>query len=298
MVAVVRQLWFDRKPLKQDEIDPTTRLVKRTVQAFLTVPDLSDKKKWTKPIQEIAGVDEPLRDSRTLVAQLRDRIADLIRDEKLKPGDKLPTEAQLTQRFHISRPALREALKLLEQDGAIFVEHGRGRFISAMSAVHVERPITVFESITDMTRHYGYSTVNKVLSISEEDASAEIATALHLAEGARVIRLERLRLQSDEPILYCIDYLPRTVIAARLYDIDWSGSLLDLLDQHRQRPRLSSATVTAVMLPEAVIARHDLGGFGPALLIRETCFSPAGQPVIHAIDYHRGSHFSFSLVRK
>ena len=57
-------------------------------------------------------MEEPLRDSRTLAVQLRDRVADLIKDEGLQPGDKLPTEAQLTQRFKISRPALREALNL------------------------------------------------------------------------------------------------------------------------------------------------------------------------------------------
>jgi GntR family transcriptional regulator len=243
-------------------------------------------------------LDEPLRDGRTLVVQLRDRIADLIRDERMAPGDKLPTEAQLTTRFRISRPALREALKLLEQDGIIYVEHGRGRFVSAMSAVQVDRPITVFESVTDMTRHYGYQTSNKVLSISEETATADVAEALKLGEGERVIRLERLRLQDEEPILYCIDYVPRAIITARLYDHDWSGSLLGILETYRQRPRMSSAKVTAVMLPEEVIERHDLAGFGPALLITETCFNAAGEPVIYAIDFHRGSHFSFSLVRK
>ncbi|MBB4066442.1 UTRA domain-containing protein [Gellertiella hungarica] len=243
-------------------------------------------------------MDEPLRDTRTLVVQLRDRIADLIREQDMKPGDKLPTEAQLTARFHISRPALREALKLLEQDGIIYVEHGRGRFVSAMSAAQVERPITVFESITDMTRHYGYRTSNKVLSISEEAADAEVAARLKLEPGERVIRLERLRLQDEEPILYCIDYVPRSLIPARLYDIDWSGSLLGILEEHKQRPRMSSATVTAVPLPRDVVERHDLGDFGPALLITETCFNLSGVPVIYAIDYHRGSHFSFSLVRK
>ncbi|TIR75129.1 MAG: GntR family transcriptional regulator, partial [Mesorhizobium sp.] len=50
-------------------------------------------------------MDEPLRDARTLAVQLRDRLADLIRSEGLKPGDRLPTESQLTQRFRISRPA-------------------------------------------------------------------------------------------------------------------------------------------------------------------------------------------------
>ncbi|HAO2891898.1 TPA: winged helix-turn-helix transcriptional regulator, partial [Escherichia coli] len=89
-------------------------------------------------------MDEPLRDMRTLVIQLRERIADLIREQALRPGDKLPTEAQLTARFKISRPALREALKLLEQDGLIYVEHGRGRFVSAISAIQIDRPITVF----------------------------------------------------------------------------------------------------------------------------------------------------------
>ena len=243
-------------------------------------------------------MDEPLRDTRTLVIQLRDRIADLIREQGLNPGDKLPTEAQLTQRFKISRPALREALKLLEQDDVIYVEHGRGRFVSAMSAVHVDRPITVFESVTDMTRHYGYAAVNKVLSISEEIPDAVTAAQLRLGKGERVIRLERLRLNNDQPILYCIDYVPRGIIPARLYDIDWSGSLLDLLDQYRHRPRMSAATVSAVMLPDEVVERNDLRDFGPALLIRETCFNASGVPVVYAIDYHRGSHFSFSLARK
>ena len=244
------------------------------------------------------ALDEPLRDKQTLVTKLRDRISELMRDTGLKPGDKLPTEAELTQRFGISRPVVREALKLLEQDNLIYAEHGRGRFVSPMSAVQVDRPITAFESVTDMTRHYGYETVNKVLSIAEETPLALIASQLQLDAGERVIRIERLRLQRDEPIMYCVDYVPRRIISARLYDIDWSGSLLALLESHRNRPRMSSATVSAVMLPDDVIARNDLSGFGPALLITETCFNAAGLPVIYAIDYHRGSHFSFSLARK
>jgi GntR family transcriptional regulator len=243
-------------------------------------------------------VEEPLRDSRTLAVQLRDRIADLIREEGRKPGDKLPTEAQLTQRFKISRPALREALKLLEQDGVIYVEHGRGRFVSALSAVQVDRPITVFESVSDMARQYGYRTVNKVLSISEEAPDEHVIESLKLGPDERVIRIERLRLHDDEPILYCIDYVPRSIIPSRLYDLDWSGSLLNLLEHYGNRPRMSAASVSSVMLPDDVIARHGLTDFGPALLITETCFNAAGAPVNYAIDYHRGSHFAFSLTRK
>lgn len=243
-------------------------------------------------------MDESIRDTRTIVIQLRDRIADLIQSEGLRPGEKLPTEAQLTQRFNVSRPALREALKLLEQEGDIYVEHGRGRFVSAISAVHVDRPITVFESVTDMALAYGYKTVNKVLSISEEIPDATVAKHLRLDDKETVIRLERVRLENDNPIMYCLDFVPRRIVPARLYDIDWSGSLLSLLEQYRHRPRMSSASVSAVMLPQQVAERHDLEDFGPALLITETCFNDIGVPVIYAVDYHRGSHFTFSLVRK
>ena len=167
-----------------------------------------------------------------------------------------------------------------------------------MSAIQIDRPITVFESVTEMTGHYGYNTVNKVLSISEEAPDSALAKQLHLDEGARVIRLERLRLEHDDPIMYCVDYVPRSIITARLYDIDWSGSLLALLDQYKQRPRMSAASVSAVMLPQDVVDRNDLRNFGPALLITETCFNAAGTPVVYALDYHKGSHFSFSLARR
>lgn len=240
----------------------------------------------------------PLRDERTLVLQLRDAISALIDEQQLRPGDQLPTEAELTRKFQISRPALREALKLLEQDGTIYVKHGKGRFVSAAAALQVERPITCFESVTDMMRRSGYKPTNKVLSISEEVASDEVRSALRLSPETRVIRLERLRMQGEEVLVYCLDYIPRVLVPDRLYDIDWGGSLLDLLERHGHRPRMSTAMAASVMLPPDVCERNDLHDFGPAFLITEVAFTPTGVPVVYAKDYHRGSRFSFSFVRK
>jgi GntR family transcriptional regulator len=240
----------------------------------------------------------PLRDERTLVLQLRDAISTMIEEKGLQPGDRLPTEAELTQTFRISRPALREALKLLEQDGSIYVKHGKGRYVSAMATLQVERPITCFESVTDMVRRFGYKPTNKVLSISEEAPSEDVQQALRLEPGARVIRLERLRMQGEEVLVYCLDYIPRTIVPDCLYDIDWSGSVLDLLERFDQRPTMSTATASAVLLPQDVCDRNDLHDFGPAFLVTEVAYTPVGIPVLFARDYHRGSRFTFSFVRK
>lgn len=243
-------------------------------------------------------MDEPFRDTRTIVAQLRDHITDLILRENLKPGDRLPAESQLTSRFQVSRPTLREALKLMEQDGSIVVEHGRGRFVSASAAIQVSRPITIFESVSDMSRHYGYNTVSKVLSINEGPPPDDVKEALKLFDGEPTLRLERLRFHKAEPIIYCVDYVPRKIFPDSTEHFAWDASLLDIMGECGQRPRMSAASVSSVFLPDDVIAANKLQGFGPALLISEICFNGAGEPVNYAMDYHRGSHFSFSFARK
>ena len=97
--------------------------------------------------------------------------------------------------------------------------------------------------------------------------------------------------------MYCEDFVPRSLIGRDL-DIDWTGSLLDVLEQHGNRPIMSSAAVSSVPLPDSIAKRDDLETFGAALLITETALNVAGLPVLYAKDYHKGTAFSFRFVRK
>ena len=49
---------------------------------------------------------------------------------KLGPGDRLPSEARLTSRYRVSRVVVRQALQILEDQGLIERERGRGTFVS------------------------------------------------------------------------------------------------------------------------------------------------------------------------
>lgn len=68
-------------------------------------------------------------ESRKLSDQVIRHIQKLILDGELSEGDKLPPEREMTERFGIGRPALREALKSLEMLGLVERQHGRGNFI-------------------------------------------------------------------------------------------------------------------------------------------------------------------------
>jgi GntR family transcriptional regulator len=232
------------------------------------------------------------------VQRIRNGVLELIRTEKLQYGNKLPTEEKLTELFQVSRPTLREALKLLEQEAVIDVQQGKGRFVAAGAALSIARPITKFESVSTMVKSHGYETSTEVLGFGTVLAEGEIAEELQRPKGDKIVRVERLRRSKAEPLIYSVDYIPRDLLPETLSQAEWSGSIVALLGELGQEPVASTATVSAVMLPAEVTKLHGLEGFGPALLIREVCFTARGDRVLFAMDYHRGSAFSFSFLRR
>jgi DNA-binding FadR family transcriptional regulator len=71
----------------------------------------------------------PIRKSPAIPTLVADQIIDLISRGSLKPGDRLPSEHEMTRRFGISRISLREAMKLLEAKGYVESRHRKGKYV-------------------------------------------------------------------------------------------------------------------------------------------------------------------------
>lgn len=69
--------------------------------------------------------------------QVADLILTLIAAERLAPGDRLPAERDLADRFRVSRPSLREALIALEVEGRIDIRMGSGIYVADGSGTPV-----------------------------------------------------------------------------------------------------------------------------------------------------------------
>jgi GntR family transcriptional repressor for pyruvate dehydrogenase complex len=69
------------------------------------------------------------RRPRTLAHELVDSLGSRIRDGRLAPGDKLPTEAAFMAEFHVSRTVVREAISRLQAAGLVDTRHGIGTFV-------------------------------------------------------------------------------------------------------------------------------------------------------------------------
>lgn len=70
---------------------------------------------------------------RSVAADAEDKIKELIVEQALGPGDALPTETELMQRFGISRNSLREALKSLQAMHIVEIRRGFGTYVGALS---------------------------------------------------------------------------------------------------------------------------------------------------------------------
>jgi DNA-binding FadR family transcriptional regulator len=75
-------------------------------------------------------VYKKLSSGQRLPQRVAAQIRGLIRSKKLKPGDKLPNEHELTRLFGVSRPTVREAVKLLASGNIVHIARGRGTFVS------------------------------------------------------------------------------------------------------------------------------------------------------------------------
>lgn len=232
-----------------------------------------------------------------MVIRVYHQILTLIADLGLKPGDRLTAETELAEVFGVSRSTVREALRLLEQEGVVNAKQGQGRFVSASSSLRLERPMTKYESITEVLTARGYRVTSAVLDVRVAAADAREADALGLSEGAEVIRLLRIRYGNDEPLVVSENTLPRETLPGPIEHRDWSGSLTLALAGHGHHVNASVATISAVELPDTWQVRYRLDGLGPWLLVSEVGMTRKGDHVLLAQDYHRGAEISFSVLR-
>lgn len=108
------------------------------------------------PFPGAAGFGGPVLERRSISEQVANRILAMIKSGNLKPGDQLPTEAQMTIAFAISRPPLREALKALTIMGVLASRQGGRYTVTDLSPSRLAAPFNVMLGAAeyDVNEHF------------------------------------------------------------------------------------------------------------------------------------------------
>jgi len=90
---------------------------------------------------------EKLGSRQILSHSIQEQIEQAIQDRQLAPGNRLPTELELCEKFGVSRTVMREALRGLSAKGLVSIEKGRGMFIKELTASFVVDPMRFYLSL-------------------------------------------------------------------------------------------------------------------------------------------------------
>lgn len=209
-----------------------------------------------------------------------------------RPGDRLPSETDLSHRFDVNRLTVRRALNELSQRGLIETIHGKGSFV-ASPIVRYDISAGSDASFTRSMRELGHQVSIRLLSF-EVVAIPDLQERLHTR--GEVLVANTVRLVDGQPWS-----LSATAIgAARFPDLvdEWTGetSLFDfLLLHHGVRMRRAYRTFSAV-LAEPVEAEHlQLRASAPILEMRGLNVDQNGQPVAVVQHRFRGDRVQFTV---
>ncbi len=118
----------------------------------------------------------PLRPSRNLTDEIVERISTEIRNGRLAPGARLPTEAELMAAMSVSRTVVREAVAALRAEGLVTTRQGLGAFVAA------DPSRLAFRIAIDSAE--GAEAIAEVLRVMELRLAVEVEAAALAAERA------------------------------------------------------------------------------------------------------------------
>ena len=201
-------------------------------------------------------------DARPLHVQIRDILHQQIRDHVLVPGDTLPTEEELQQRFGVARSVVRQALASLADLGLINRQRGRGSVVAAAPALRrfVNRVGGLDEQAAARGQRLRTHVLRLEAAITPEEARAALGTA-------RSWEIERVRYLERVPVIYERHWVPRDLFPHFTADLLEGASLLALMRDHGYASVGGPRHVQAVAAEPDIAKALDVNVGSPLLLL-------------------------------
>jgi GntR family transcriptional regulator len=238
---------------------------------------------------------EPVKQRhRALYLAVRDELMRQVREGGFPPGSQLPSERDLTESLGVSRVILREALRVLEEDGVLARRHGVGTFVNEAQKLFTSA-LEVNLGLTEIIEQNGASAGTTLLRCDEIDAP-DIAEHLGRKDG-RVLRIERVRTADARPVAYTVDYVsPDDLSIESLASLE-RESLYALLERHGRFIASASARIVPVRAGYNISATLGLSPDAVMLMIEQVDLDAEGRPLVYSCEYHLRGAFEFTISR-
>jgi GntR family transcriptional regulator len=229
---------------------------------------------------------------RQIEAILRDQIF----TGELATGDQVPTEEELAAAYRVSRPTVRQALQILEQDKLIHRRAGLGTFVTQVTEEQrIPKLSLLLDDLVDLTE----DTTIRIQRTGTAAARGEVQTALALAYGEEVRFFVRVYRRRGEPFGGAKVYLAPSVTVPLDRKLTQAPRLVEALGE-----RIGVRVETIEQRFEATRADARTGAIfrsapgTPMISVHRTSYTAAGRPVEHCHMLFRGDRCQFRFVQR
>ena len=164
--------------------------------------------------------------------RITELIVEFIAEQRLRPGDRLPTEQEFAERFGVSRTIVRDAIKMLTPSGLVRPRRGSGIFVGEeeqhppqISRLHLASPAAP-ERISDLFEFRRFQEMQTASLAAQHITVAELRTVEHFLS----INKEAAKSEDRETFLRSDDEFHRSIAVAshNVFFVEAVTSILQL----------------------------------------------------------------------
>lgn len=224
------------------------------------------------------------------------QVADHLRDEietQLQPGEMLPPEPVLSQKFSVNRHTIRSAVDVLIAEGMVERMQGVGTRVVDRSMVYSIGAFTRFTAVFD---ELGIETKSKVIGKKFVNAPDDISSALGLKRRTKILCLDTLRFVEEQPFSLVRHYLVEPY--SKIVNSDYiEGSLHYFLNEKFGLMPTRRQSFISVRVPSPKIAGLlKISPSLPVMRVKNINVNPGtDQPVEFGITTFRGDRVELSV---
>ena len=225
---------------------------------------------------------------------IHDTLSDEITRGHYLPGDQLPTESQLSERFGVNRHTVRRALSALAEIGTVHSRRGAGVFVAHRPTDYpIGRRVRFHQNLAAS----GHVPGKRVLHLATRAADPREAEALHLSPSALVNVFEGLSFSDGQPIALFRSVFPADRFPRMLEALQERASVTSAFKAHGLMDYTRASTRITAKIASPTQALHlQLQPGAPILRAVSLNVDSDGQPVEYGRTWFAGDRVTLSLA--
>lgn len=224
--------------------------------------------------------------------QLMNILMKQIENGSLGEDDQIPAERELCDKYKISRTTVRQAIRELEKERYIYIQHGKGTFVSPKN---YKQELFGFYSFTEEMKKLGKKASTKVVEFEIIQCDKKIAQKMNKDIGDKIYRFTRLRFADGEPMMIVTSCIPYERFPDLSTEVVEKGSLYETFTSiynvvfTKAKETLQSVSTGK---EEAKMLQTKVGF--PSMLIERTTYEK-DEIIEYAVGIARGDKFKYDI---